>query len=202
MKKDRAMAETAQQGAGPDWTAWLDEYNARYEVAFSMEHRQTLRAFHDLAVRVRASGNKLIFAGNGASASISSHGRVDFTKQAKVNAVDFNEPNLITAFSNDYGYENWIAKALDFFAVPGDAVVLISVSGRSPNIVKAAEYARANQLPVVGFSGSAPDNPLRRLSDIDFYLPSRAYNVVECVHMIWLTTVVDMVVGRAEYSVS
>ncbi|HEY8262061.1 MAG TPA: SIS domain-containing protein, partial [Methylosinus sp.] len=137
-----------------------------------------------------------------ASASIAAHGRVDFTKQAKVRGLDFNEPNLITAFSNDYGYENWVARALEFFVEPGDAVVLISVSGRSPNIVKAAEWARAHDVPVVGFSGSNSDNPLRALADIDFWIESRAYNVVECVHMIWLTTVVDMVVGRAEYSVN
>ena len=57
-------------------------------------------------------------------------------------------------------------------------------------------------MPVVSFTGGRPDNPLRGLSDIAFWLDSTAYNVVECTHMIWLTTVVDMLVGRAEYSVA
>jgi D-sedoheptulose 7-phosphate isomerase len=183
------MSETTTKETATDWNAWLGDYYRRYETAFAPEHRKSLRAFHDLAVGVKEAGRKLIFAGNGASASIASHGRVDFTKQAKVRSVDFNEPNLITAFSND-------------FADPGDVAVLISVSGRSPNIVKAAEYARDRGIPVVAFSGSAPDNPLRGLADVDFWIDSKAYNVVECVHMIWLTTVVDMVVGRAEYSVN
>jgi D-sedoheptulose 7-phosphate isomerase len=182
--------------------AWLGAYYRRYAAAFTPDRFEKLIAFRDLAQKVKADGKKLIFAGNGASASIAAHGRVDFTKQAKVRGLDFNEPNLITAFSNDYGYENWVARALEFFIEPGDAVVLISVSGRSPNIVKAAEWARAHDVPVVGFSGSNSDNPLRALADIDFWIESRAYNVVECVHMIWLTTVVDMVVGRAEYSVN
>jgi D-sedoheptulose 7-phosphate isomerase len=181
---------------------WLKAYYQRYAAAFGANHYQTLTDFCHLARRVKEHGKKLIFAGNGASSSISAHGRVDFTKQAKVKAIDFNEPNLITAFSNDYGYENWVAKALEFFGEDGDAVVLISVSGRSPNIIKAAEYARARRMPIVGFSGSAADNPLRALADIDLWFDSKAYNVVECVHMIWLTTVIDMIVGQAEYSVN
>ena len=68
--------------------------------------------------------------------------------------------------------------------------------------MKAAEYAREQGLTVVTFSGKKPDNPLRGLGDVNFWIDSSAYNVVEAVHMLWLTTVVDMVVGQAEYSVS
>ncbi|HLY56613.1 MAG TPA: SIS domain-containing protein [Stellaceae bacterium] len=197
------MTEPADMGdPGAGWDRWLDTYNARFQPAFAPDVRKPLRAFHDLALDVRAAGRKLILAGNGASASLASHGRVDFQKQAGVRAIDFNEPNLITAFANDYGFEHWVARAIEQSADPGDAVVLISVSGNSPNIVRAAEYAKSRALPVVAFTGSAPDNKLRRLADIDFWLESKAYNVVECVHAIWLTTVITMIVGRAECPVS
>lgn len=185
-----------------DWNNWLDDYYAKFRPAFDPAVYASLVAFRDLAVEVREQKKKLIFAGNGASASISSHGRVDFTKQGKVRSLDFNEPNLITAFSNDYGYENWVARALEAFADEGDVCVFTSVSGTSPNIVKAAEYARANGLKVVTFTGKSPDNPLKALGDINFWMDSSAYNVVEAVHMMWLTTVVDMLIGKAEYSVS
>ena len=191
-----------RQDARLGWSDWLSRYFERFRPAFTPEMHAGLVAFHDLAVEIRARRAKLIFAGNGASASISAHGAVDFTKQAKVRAVDFNEPNLITAFSNDYGYENWVARALEAHADDGDAVVLISVSGRSPNIVRAAEHAHGRGLPVVTFTGMEAGNPLRALGDINLWLGSDAYNVVEAVHMLWLTTVVDMVVGRAEYAVS
>ena len=185
------------------WDEWLRQYFARYADALAApEIDLSLIAFHDLAVRLRESRRKLMFAGNGASASIASPGAGDFTKQGRARAVDFNEPNLITCLSNDYGYENFLAKAVEFYADDGDALVLISVSGRSPNLVAAAQYARERGLVVVSFTGSAPDNPLRSLSDIDFWIDSRAYNVVECMHMIWLTTVVDMLVGKAEYAVA
>ncbi|KRS16557.1 D-sedoheptulose-7-phosphate isomerase [Roseovarius indicus] len=184
-----------------DWNAWLDDYFKRFSPAFETDVYVKLKEFRELAINIRANGKKMMFAGNGASASISSHGAVDFTKQAKVRSMDFNEPNLITAFSNDYGYENWMARALECYADEGDAVVLTSVSGTSPNVVKAAEYARDHGLKIVTFSGKSPDNPLRGIGDINFWIGSFAYNVVEAVHMLWLTTVVDMVVGQAEYSV-
>jgi D-sedoheptulose 7-phosphate isomerase len=181
---------------------WLTAYFARYtSVAFDKKNFPALLAFRDLVLEVRASGRQLMFAGNGASASIASHARVDFTKQGKCRSLDFNEPNLITAFSNDYGFENFMARAVEFFADDGDVLVLISVSGTSSNCVKAAEYARTRGLKVVSFTGKSPENPLRRLSDIDFWVDSHAYNIVECIHMMWICTVVDMVVGRAEYSV-
>lgn len=185
-----------------DWNPWLEEYFARFRPAFDPGVYPNLVAFKEIAEDVRARGAKMMFAGNGASASISSHGAVDFTKQAKVRSVDFNEPNLITAYSNDFGYENWVARAMQSYADDGDAVVLISVSGTSPNIVAAARYARERGLKVVTFSGKSPDNPLRALGDVNFWIDSQAYNVVEAVHMLWLTTVVDMVVGQAEYSVN
>ncbi len=185
------------------WQDWLSGYFDRYKAALSTDGiEERLVAFHDLALSVRARRAKLIFAGNGASASISAHGAVDFTKQGKVRAVDFNEPNLITAFSNDYGFANYIAKAVAFYADDGDVLVLTSVSGRSPNVVEAARYGRSRGLGIVSFTGGQPDNPLRAASDIAFWVDSSAYNVVECTHMIWLTTVVDMLVGRAEYSVT
>lgn len=186
-----------------DSKTWLDDYFARYKsAAFDSSIYPTLVAFRDLALEVRAAGKKLMFAGNGASASISSHARVDFSKQAKVRSLDFNEPNLITAFSNDYGYENFMARAVEAFADAGDVLVLISVSGSSPNCVEAAKYARSRGLKVVTFTGKKADNPLKALGDINFWFDSAAYNVVECVHMMWLCTVIDMIVGKAEYSVN
>ncbi len=73
---------------------------------------------------------KIIFCGNGGSAATSSHVAVDLTKNAKIRAINFNEADLITCFSNDYGYESWVSSAVKFYADPGDVLVLISVSGK------------------------------------------------------------------------
>ena len=147
-------------------------------------------------------GGKILLFGNGASASLAAHAATDFTKQAGIRAVTFHDPSLITAFSNDFGYENWMARASEFYGDEHDAMVLISVSGESSSIIKAAEFAKKKGLPIVGFSGREQDNKLQGLSDISMYVPSHAFNVVENVHSIWLTAVVDLIVGTDVYEVS
>ena len=62
------------------------------------------------------SGKKVILAGNGGSAAMSSHVAVDLTKAAGIRAINFNEADLLTCFANDYGYENWVAKRWTSFA--------------------------------------------------------------------------------------
>ena len=151
-----------------------------------------LLAFRDLCLEVQANGNKLIFAGNGASASISSQAATDYTQHAKVRAMAFNDHNLITAFGNDYGYENWVVRSLEAYADPGDVVVLISSSGTSPNIVNAARYAGENKLRCVSFSGFAPDNPLRAMGQPSLWVNSSAYNMVEGTHLIWILLVANL----------
>lgn len=161
-----------------------------------------LLAFEDIVKEVKKNNSKLIFAGNGASASISAHGAVDFSKQAKIKSLTFNEANLITCLSNDYGYENWVSEALKIYAGKDDAVVLTSVSGESPNLVMGAEMAREMGLKVVTFTGREKTNSLSKLSDINFWVNSHAYNIVECIHMIWLTSVIDSIIGSDTYEVS
>jgi D-sedoheptulose 7-phosphate isomerase len=80
--------------------------------------------------------NKIIIVGNGGSASIAAHAAVDFTKVLKIRSITFNESNLITCFANDYGYENWVKKAIEFYALKGDILILISSSGKSQNLIK------------------------------------------------------------------
>ncbi len=183
-------------------TAFLDQYFGEYnKLAFDKGIYEDLTRFKELAETVRDAGKKMMFAGNGASAAISAHGAVDFTKQGGVRSLTFNEADLITCFANDFGYDKWVAKAVEHYGDEGDVVVLISVSGTSPNVVEAAKYAKSRGMKIVTFTGKAEDNALKGLGDINFWVDSKAYNIVEGIHMMWLTTVVDMVIGKAEYSV-
>ena len=59
---------------------------------------------------------------------------------------------MLTCFSNDYGYENWVAKAIEFYADTGDLVILISSSGTSKNIINGATIKKMN-CPLITFSG-------------------------------------------------
>lgn len=156
----------------------------------------------DIFGEVREADGKLMFAGNGASASIASHYALDFTKQAGIPSVSFNDAALVTAYANDYGYERWVERAVEHHGRPSDAAVLISTSGSSPNIVNAAERCRDRGVRVITFSGFGPENPLRALGDVNLWAPSRAYNVVESVHSMWLGLLCDLIIGKREYSVA
>lgn len=140
-------------------------------------------------------GGKLIFIGNGGSAAISSHLAVDFTKACKIRSINFNEADLVTCFSNDYGYQNWCKEALAAYADSTDIVVLISSSGNSENILNAARYCVDNNLKLITFSGFSAKNPLRSYGDLNFYVSSDLYNFVEMVHHTWLVAIVDLLAG-------
>jgi D-sedoheptulose 7-phosphate isomerase len=179
---------------------FLDSYFAQYQaLLISPEVKARIADFAALARAVREAGRKMMFAGNGASASISEHGAVDFTKQGRVRAVTFHDPNLMTCFANDFGYDHWIAKAIEHYADAGDVAVLISTSGRSPSVVNAALAAKKMGLRVVAFTGRDADNPLKAAADLNFWVPSHAYNVVENLHSVWLTATIDYLIGKAEY---
>jgi phosphoheptose isomerase len=169
--------------------AYFDYYQRKLSTTDVSEE---IYQFAETCGKVKASGNKLIFAGNGASASISSHAATDFTQHARVRTVCFNDHNLLTCFGNDYGYENWVWRALEAYADEGDVAVLISSSGRSPNIVNAARYATERGFPVITFTGFSPDNPLRAFGTPSFWLQSNAYNAVECTHLAWVLTVANL----------
>ena len=79
----------------------------------SIDNNQLVKAA-EILKEVKSSGKKIIVVGNGGSAAMASHVAVDLTKAAGCRAVTFNEADLLTCFANDYGYENWVEKALNF----------------------------------------------------------------------------------------
>jgi D-sedoheptulose 7-phosphate isomerase len=142
------------------------------------------------------NSGKVIVVGNGGSAAIASHVAIDLTKAANIRSVNFNEASLLTCFSNDYGYESWVEKALDFYVDNNDMVILISSSGQSKNILNGAKKAIEIGIPLITFTGFSSGNPLRKIGDINFWVDSSTYNVVESIHQMWLLSVVDYLIEK------
>ena len=140
------------------------------------------------------AGKKVIIAGNGGSAAMASHFSVDLTKNAGQRCVNFNEADLITCFANDYGYAEWVVEALNAYADVGDVAILISSSGTSQNIVRGADRAKDLGLKTITLSGFSENNDLRNRGDINFWLDSTSYNIVEMTHHIWLVAIVDYLI--------
>ena len=112
---------------------FLDGYNKEFQSLLSMntlEQKKIIKLFHQVT-KLEKKNKKIIIAGNGGSAAIASHFSVDMTKNGGIRCINFNESDLLTCFSNDYGYEKWVEKSLLFYADKGDVIILISSSGTS-----------------------------------------------------------------------
>ena len=171
---------------------YLNNYFSKLnKLTSSIDVKELLKTIK-LIKKIKKNNKKIIIVGNGGSAAISSHLAVDFTKAAKIRCVNFNEGSLLTCFSNDYGYENWVSNAINFYSKKGDLVILISSSGKSKNILNGAKQAKKMKCSLITFSGFDKNNPLKKMGDHNFWVNSRVYNFVENVHQIWLLTIVDI----------
>ena len=102
-------------------------------------------------------------------------------------------------FLNDFGYEKWVEKAIDFYSDSGDTLILIS-AGNSPNMVNAANFAKKNKInKIITFTGNDENNKLSELGDINFWVNSKVYNLIENTHQILLLSLVDLIIGKKEY---
>ena len=148
----------------------------------------------DLIIKTKKNNARVLIFGNGGSAAIASHVSVDLTKNVKVKAMNFNEADLITCFANDYGYEKWIEKTIEFYADKKDIIILISSSGKSKNMINACKAAKKKKISkIITFTGNKRNNPLSKLGDINLWVDSNIYNYIENIHQIWLLAICDLI---------
>jgi D-sedoheptulose 7-phosphate isomerase len=145
----------------------------------------------ELLLAIEKQGKKLMLVGNGGSAGITSHMALDFWKNANVKATAFNDASLLTALANDYSYEEVFSKSIEMFGDAGDALMAISASGNSQNIVNAAISAKNKGVDVVTFSGFSPDNKLKSKGTINFYVDAQSYGLVETAHAYIIHVILD-----------
>ena len=174
---------------------FYEDYYKGLSQAISSIQIEDLNTCANLIKNTSDTNGKVIIAGNGGSSSIASHVTVDLLKSANIRAVNFNESNLITCFANDYGYEHWVEKAIEFYSDSNDLVILISSSGESDNIVNAARTSKERGLNLITLSGFARDNRLSKLGNVNLWVDSMKYNYVEITHETWLLSLVDYIIG-------
>jgi len=131
-------------------------------------------------------GGNLFLVGNGGSAGIVSHILTDFINVNKLNARTLHESSLLSCMSNDYGYENSFSEPLSTLAREKDLLIAVSSSGRSPNIHNAVKSIKKAGGEVITLSGFGEDNPLRSMGDLNIWLDSTSYGLVEIGHLFYL----------------
>jgi D-sedoheptulose 7-phosphate isomerase len=173
---------------------YLNRYFKKQSELIKKVNYDDLIAVTKLINQVKKNKKKIIIIGNGGSAAIASHASVDFTKVGRVRCINFNESSLLTCFSNDYKYENWASKALEFYADQKDLVILISSSGKSKNIVNAAKKAKNLKCQLITFTGFSKNNEVSKYGNYNFWVNSKVYNFIENTHQMWILSLVDNLV--------
>jgi len=140
-------------------------------------------------LKIKKNKKKVIVIGNGGSAAIASHFALDLTNAAKIKCINFSDISLSTCLSNDFGYENFYSKAIDMYGDKGDILIAISSSGMSKNIINAIKNVKLKK--IVTFTGFSKTNNVKKTGDINFYVRSNSYNIIENIHQILLLSIVD-----------
>jgi phosphoheptose isomerase len=161
---------------------------------------------HDWATTLAARfqrGNRLLVAGNGGSAAEAQHLTAELVgrfrqERAGLPAIALHaDTSSLTAIGNDLGYDQVFARGIEAFARPRDVVLLLTTSGRSPNLLAAAVAARRHAASVWVMTGRVP-NPLAELADHVLAVDSADGCVVQEVHLVavhLLAAAVDQVMA-------
>lgn len=167
---------------------FADEYFGNFATVVGGLSREPLDKVVDILDEVRLHGGTLWVAGNGGSAAISEHLVCDYTKGTHVSGMGAlrtislaSNGALLTALANDVDYGQVYRVQLEYYLQPDDAVLLISSSGNSPNVVAACEYARERGIPTIAFVGF-DGGKLRALADVAVWVPIHNYGICEDAH--------------------
>ena len=171
-----------------DARSYADAYFSRVTTAASSVDRGRIEQAAGILTQIYGAGGTVYACGNGGSAAISNHLVCDHCKLVRTDTdltprvVSLSATiEMITAIANDISYDEVFVYQLRALARPGDALITISASGDSENIVQAALWAKQNEIPVIamtGFSGGRSAT----VADVNLHVAADNYGVIEDVH--------------------
>jgi D-sedoheptulose 7-phosphate isomerase len=169
---------------------WLDRSASSVEAyrADPATHTALLHA-SDVVAQSLSQGGKLLIAGNGGSAADAQHiagefiSRMNYDRAPLAAIALTTDSSTLTAIGNDYGYVEVFRRQVIGLGKPGDVLLGISTSGRSPNVLAALESARAIAMRTVGFVGSR-SGPMDELCDVLVRAPSASTPIIQQIHII------------------
>jgi D-sedoheptulose 7-phosphate isomerase len=143
----------------------------------------------EVCINALKSGNKILLAGNGGSAADCQHiagelvSRFEFDRPGLPAMALTVDSSILTAIGNDYGYEKLFERQLQTLSKLGDVFFAYSTSGKSPNILRALEFAKSNGIQSVGFTGNR-QGPMKSLCDYLLEVPSAETPRIQEGHLV------------------
>lgn len=172
----------------PSLDAWLSEAESLLSATRRAGFGPAMDRAVSAAARALAAGRPLLACGNGGSAADAQHivaelvGRFLRERRALRAICLSGGPAVLTAWSNDHGFDTVFARQVEAHAEPGGVLLALSTSGNSPNVVKALEAARARGMTTVGFTGQGGGRAAP-LCDHLFAVPSASTPAIQQVHL-------------------
>jgi len=174
---------------------------------------RTLQSLKDLELQVSKAadligecfraGNKLLVCGNGGSAADASHFATElvvrFTKDRRaLPAICLaSDGGILTAAGNDYGFEEIFARQVAAFGVPGDALICLTTSGNSKNVVRALEEGKARKLKSIAFLGRDGGSTIG-ISDIDLLVKGNSTARIQEAHKVLIHVLCEIIEARLD----
>ena len=164
----------------------------------NISNKENINLIENAALNLKTLGkNKIIIFGNGGSAAIASHFTTDILKNTNLQCLNLSDVSLLTCLTNDHGYKNANKKFLEFYGNKNDVLIAISSSGESLNIINAVKYAKKIGFSkIITLSGFRKNNKLKKIGDINFWINSKNYNIIENSHQVLLLTLIDFIANK------
>jgi phosphoheptose isomerase len=157
----------------------------------------------DLIGECFRAGNKLLVCGNGGSAADASHFATElvvrFTKDRRaLPAICLaSDSGILTAAGNDYGFDEIFARQVAAFAVPGDVLICLTTSGKSKNVVRALEEAKARKMKTIAFLGRDGGSTIG-IADIDLLVKDESTARIQEAHQLVIHVLCEIIEAQLD----
>ena len=157
----------------------------------------------DLIDKCLRAGNKLLVCGNGGSAADASHFATELVvrfanDRTALPAICLaSDSGILTAAANDYGFDEIFARQVGAFAQPGDVLICLTTSGKSKNLIRALEEAKARKLKTISFLGRDGGSTIG-VADLDLLVKSDSTARVQEAHQLLLHVLCEIIESRLD----
>src|SRR5437667_10122186 len=152
----------------------------------------------DLIERCLRAGNKLLVCGNGGSAADASHFATEFVVRFMKDRPAYpaiclaGDGGILTAAGNDYGFDEIFARQVAAFGVPGDVLICLTTSGKSKNVVRALQEAKARKLKTIAFLGRDGGSTIG-IADIDLLVKDDSTARIQEAHKLLIHVLCEII---------